>query len=643
MPEGEKITPPKIAEEPPQVKEAGFRSVFAKLRKRRIIETLAAFIGGGWLLVEVVERLLVGHYKFPEESIDLTVVSVIGALLATLFWRWFGSTEKRPGNIKVEVLLVPLIILATVATDINLVLQIVGLPGKTLLIGIVALCLGLVWVVLKLSQWAAAMPESRKKEIEVSNLSAVRPEKSIVVLPFTDLSPQKDQEYFCDGIAEEIIADLSHVHDLLVISRSSAMTFRGSSKTVREIARDLNVHYVMEGSVRKAGNDLRITAQLIEATNDAHVWAEKYSGTLDDVFDIQEKVSRSIVDALKIKLSSGEIIKISERPIDDIQAYDYYLRAKREMFAGTAEGLKQALRDLEAGLAILGENVLLNQGMAEAHLHHYEYGIKSDEETLQRAEDFTKKVMSLKPNSAEGYYLLGRIERFRGTVTKAIEYFKSALAIDPNHSSALLFLASALGLHVGKASLAEPLLRKLQGIDPLTPLFLFISGYIQWLDGKLDQALLTFQYMTKMEPNLSWGKFMTAQILAWQGNYDEVFRLADELVLRWPDDSVALWTLSLKYALRGEKMKALDTFSEKARGFIWNDPEVPWFGASLFALVDEKDEALLWLEHAIDRGWINYPLFAERNPFFANIRGEPRFKKLMDRVKYEWEHFEVLP
>ena len=643
MPEGEGNSPRQIAEKSPQPIKAGFRALFAKLRKRRIIETLAAFIGGGWLLVEVVERLLVGHYKFPEESIDLTVVSVIGALLATLLWRWFGGTEKRLGNIKIEVLLVPLIILATVATDINLVLQIVGLPGKTLLIGIVALCLGLVWVVLKLSQWAAAMPESRKKEIEVSNLSAVRPEKSIVVLPFTDLSPQKDQEYFCDGIAEEIIADLSHVHDLLVISRSSAMTFRGSSKTVREIARDLNVHYVMEGSVRKAGNDLRITAQLIEATNDAHVWAEKYSGTLDDVFDIQEKVSRSIVDALKIKLSSGEIIKISERPIDDIQAYDYYLRAKREMFAGTAEGLKQALRDLEAGLAILGENVLLNQGMAEAYLHHYEYGIKSDEETLQRAEDFTKKVMSLKPNSAEGYYLLGRIERFRGTVTKAIEYFKSALAIDPNHSSALLFLASALGLHVGKASLAEPLLRKLQEIDPLTPLFLFISGYIQWLDGKLDQALLTFQYMTKMEPNLSWGKFMTAQILAWQGNYDEVFRLADELVLRWPDDSVALWTLSLKYALRGEKKKALDTFSEKARGFIWNDPEVPWSGASLFALVDEKDEALLWLEHAIDRGWINYPLFAERNPFFANIRGEPRFKKLMERVKYEWEHFEAWP
>ena len=625
---------------------ASFLGFLQKLRKRHIIETLAAFIGGGWLLVEVVERLLVGHYRFPEETIDLTVVSVIGALLATLVWRWFRSAGKRPGNVKVEVLLVPLIILAAVAVDLTLILKIAEIPGKTLLIGIIALCLGIVWVILKLSQWASAVPPSSIERIQAPAESLTPPlavpEKSIVVLPFADLSPQKDQEYFCDGMTEEIITDLSHVHDLLVISRSSAMTFRGSSKTVREIARDLNVHYVMEGGVRKAGNDLRITAQLIDATNDAHVWARKYSGTLDDVFDIQEKVSRSIVDAFKIKLSSGEIEKISERLIDNVQAYDYYLRAKRDIFECTPDALKRALRDLEAALSVLGDNVLLNQGMAEVHLHYYEYGFKSDEETLQKAEEYTRKVIRLKPKSAEGYYLLGRIERFRGSVIKAIGYFRSALATDPNHSSALLFLANGLGLHAGKPRLAEPLLARLREIDPLTPLFLFVSGYIQLLDGKPDRALLTFQYMITMEPDLAtFGKFAVAISQAWQGRYDEVFRLADESISRWPEDNVALWTLAFKYALQGEKKKALDTFTEKAREFFWNDPEVPWFGASLFALVDEKEEALRWLEHSVDRGWINYPVFAERNPFFANIRGEDRFKKLMERVKYEWEHFEA--
>ena len=141
------------------------RAFLQKLRKRRIIETLAAFIGGGWLLVEVVERLLVGHYKFPDETIDLTVVSIIGALLSTLVWRWFRSTEKRPGNIKIEVLLLPLIVLVTLAIDLNLVLQIAGIPGKTLLMGIAVLCLGIVWIIFKLSQWASAIPSRVKRRL----------------------------------------------------------------------------------------------------------------------------------------------------------------------------------------------------------------------------------------------------------------------------------------------------------------------------------------------------------------------------------------------------------------------------------------------------------------------------------------------
>jgi len=139
-------------------------------------------------------------------------------------------------------------------------------------------------------------------------------EKSIVVLPFENLSPDPDQEYFSDGLTEEVISDLSAVRSLRVISRSSAMTFKGTKKKIAEIAREVNVQYVLEGSVRKAGNSLRITAQLIDAQNDAHIWAEKYSGTLDDVFDIQEKVSRSIVETLKVVLTSEEKQKIaSER------------------------------------------------------------------------------------------------------------------------------------------------------------------------------------------------------------------------------------------------------------------------------------------------------------------------------------------
>jgi len=255
-----------------EVKKSALRTFLSKLRKRHIIETLAAFIGGGWLLIEVVERLLVGHYKLPEETIDLTVVSVIGALLSTVIWRWFRGTEKGLGNIKVEVLIVPLIILIALAIDLNLILQMAGIPGKKFLIGIVGFLLGIAWIVLKSLQWAASTADAAAKKFDISKMAEIKPEKSIVVLPFADLSPQKDQEYFCDGMTEEIITDLSHVHDLLVISRSSAMTFKGTKKTIPEIARAVNVRYVLDGSVRKGGNSLRIAAQLIDASTDAHLW-----------------------------------------------------------------------------------------------------------------------------------------------------------------------------------------------------------------------------------------------------------------------------------------------------------------------------------------------------------------------------------
>lgn len=159
------------------------------------------------------------------------------------------------------------------------------------------------------------------------------------------LSPDKDNEYFSDGLTEEVISDLSQVHDLLVISRSSAMTFKGTKKKIREIAQEVNVQFVLEGSVRKAGNNLRITAQLIDAPTDAHIWADKYSGTLNDVFDIQEKVSRAIVAA---------------------PAYDCYLRARQEIWRWTEPGLDRALHHLQTALEMVGENALLFAGLGRS-------------------------------------------------------------------------------------------------------------------------------------------------------------------------------------------------------------------------------------------------------------------------------------
>ncbi len=616
-----------------------FKAFFAKLRKRHIIETLAAFIGGGWLLIEVVERLLVAHYRLPEGVIDLTVVSVIGAFLSTIIWRWFRGTEKRPGNVKVEVLFVPLVILVALAIDLNLILQITGIPGKKLLIGIVAFLLGIAWVIFKLSQWAAGLPEIEKRQVAVSPPALARPEKSIIVLPFVNISPEEGQEYFCDGMTEEIITDLSQVHDLLVISRSSAMTLKGSPKTVRDIAKELNVRYALEGSVRKSGNDLRITAQLIDASNDAHVWAEKYSGTLNDVFDIQEKVARTIVDTLKLKLTPDEKRRIAEKPISDIVAYECYLKANAEVYKMTGDAMNRAIRNLQDALDILGDNALLYVGMAWAYLQLVNIGVEH-EESLARAEEFAKKALAIDQGFAKAHAMLGIIACWSDP-RAAYDHLKKAFSISPDDVFVLFGFLLYYVQGAGKIAAAAPLLERVVQVDPLDLGTRWMQGGIHFYNGEYSLALTPWQKLYDMNPENPFAQFYLAVIMVYLGKLDSALSIIDQNANATPSNAFTKLGLVLKHAILKDKDRAFQLMTPDFRKTCQRDITFSHHLAGIFALLGEEKEALDWLENAIDRGFINYPLLAEKDPWLANIRNEPRFKKLMEQVKKEWEHFEV--
>lgn len=462
--------------------------------------------------------------------------------------------------------------------------------------------------------------------------------KSIIVLPFVNISPDPNQEYFSDGLTEEIITDLSLIHDLLVISRSSAMTFKGSKKKITNIADEVNVRYVLEGSVRKAGKNLRITAQLIDAEKDIHLWTEKYSGTLDDVFDIQEKVARSIADALKLKLSPEENKRISERPIDNVPAYELYLKANAEIFKFTEKAINRAIGYLQNALSIIGDNALLYSGLAFAYFNLVNIGVKQ-EGYLLKSEEYVKKALAMDPAFSKAHVVLGWIYCL-GELPKSIYHLKRALEITPNDSMALGALAMDY-LGVGKIPAAARISERLLKVDPLDYPPNYARGALYFYNGQYEKALKAWKKLYTMYPESAYSKWSYALILTYKKMYEEAFAIIDKSAKSDPDNVLTKLGLLLKYGVQREKEKAVQEMTPDFKKTCQRTYSFAHHLAGVFALLNEKEEALKWLEIAVNRGFINYPLLAEKDPFLEHLRGEPRFKKLMEHVKHEWENVEV--
>ena len=463
-------------------------------------------------------------------------------------------------------------------------------------------------------------------------------EKSIIVLPFEDLSPGKDNEYFSDGLTEEIITDLSHIQELLVISRSSAMTFKGTKKTIPEIAGMVKVNYVIEGSVRKDGNNLRIAAQLIDAKTDAHLWAEKYIGTLDDVFDIQEKVAHSIVKALKLKLSPEEKKKIADHPIENIQAYECYLKANGEILKFTEESINRAIQYLQHALEIIGENSLLLSSMALAYFNMVNIGVKQ-EEYISKSKEFANRALLLDNDYPKAHAVLGWIYTVEN-MGKSFYHLKKALEVNPEEILALQILTFLYIILFGKISATVPLCEKLMRIAPLDWISNAASSSIYFYNGQFDRALKEWEKLYEMYPENVYSQFFYALILTYHNENDKAFSIIENCAKENPDNVLTKLGLMLKYAHQKDEENVSRLITPDFQKTCKRDYIYSHHIAGFFALLNQKKEALDWLENAVNHGFFNYPLLS-KDPFLENIRDEPCFKKLMEIVKSEWNNFEV--
>ena len=218
-------------------------------------------------------------------------------------------------------------------------------------------------------------------------------------------------------------------------------------------------------------------------------------------------------------------------------------------------------------------------------------------------------------------------------------YFESALAVDPNHVNSWMILGAIYSLQLGKPSRGRPLLTKLIEVDPLTPFSLICFGALQWIEGHLDPALSTFRKVLKLEPEFTSTWMWIVYVLALQKKYSEVTSAVAHMAKQGLRDPFTEFCAFFESGLNQKNAAETTVLSEEARSYFWNDPDCAWFIASSYALHNDKEEALRWLEHTVKRDWINYPLW-KNDPLLENVRGEPRFQELMATVKEKWENFE---
>lgn len=465
--------------------------------------------------------------------------------------------------------------------------------------------------------------------------SAGRAAASLAVLPFEDLTAGGDDS-FSVGLADEIISDLSKIRALRVISRGSAMRYRGAHDLTR-VAEELRVAFLLTGSVRKAGDQIRLTANLVDGTTDEIVWSEKFKGSIADIFDIQEAVARTVADHLRVKVSSEERELIAERPIRDPLAHEYFIRARNESWKFTPEGMAAAELLLKRAVEVAGENALLYGAMAYVEWQYFNTGIDTVESRLIRAEELARKVFALEPDSPGGHRIMGLVAISRGDPAGGARELRRVVEADPNDVDALAWLSLVYSM-AGHPERAEPLGRHLERIDPFGLLSLMGRAIVFWTTVDAERGLALTKVALELYPDSIFA-YGQAALLAISGQIDRAAR-EFEAAGRYPGSFMSDLAAFMAAAVRGEKATALQILRDKVALAAWADLQYSVEVACGLSALGEIDQALEWLANGVRRGFTARDYLGPRNRLLSNVRADSRFagiETLIEEVSARFE------
>jgi adenylate cyclase len=363
---------------------------------------------------------------------------------------------------------------------------------------------------------------------------------SVAVLPFVNMSQDPEQEYFSDGITEDLITDLSKISGLFVIARNSVFTYKGKAVKVDQVSQELGVRYVLEGSVRKAGDRMRITAQMVDATTGYHLWAERYDREVQDIFALQDEVTRNIVAALEVKLGKEEEKRLVHKETDNLAAYDYYLRGLEYSNRFTQEGNSQAREMFEKSIDLDRDFAQAYAGLGWTFFNDWTRGWSQNPESLDKAFELAQKAISLNDSLPQAHYLLGYVYLWKKQHDDAIAELEKVISLDPNEADGHAGLAELL-TWVGREEEAAELVKQAMRLNPHYPVwYLDILGWTYILMKRYEEASEILHRALIRNPDLLSTHILLATVFGETGREAEAQAEIEEVLKLSPDYSLDL-------------------------------------------------------------------------------------------------------
>jgi adenylate cyclase len=599
--------------------------LYEDLTRRNVFRVAIAYLALAWLVTEVASTLFPA-FGIPDWGLRFLVIVFALGLVPALIISWVY--EITPEGLKRE-------------TEVVRDTSITRLTAKRLdlfTIGLIVVALAFIltdrlWLNPRLNQQSAVSAEVVTETVQTSESEPTEPQyppNSIAVLPFVNMSDDPSNEYFSDGMSEEILNLLVKIPELRVISRSSTFSFKGKGAQIPDIARELNVAHILEGSVRKSGNQVRITVQLIEARSDTHLWSETYDRQLEEIFVIQDEIAATVVEQLKITLL-GAAPKAQET---DPEAYTLYLQARHLGRQGIAEGYEQSNAIYQRALAIEPNYAAAWVGLAT------NYGNQMGKSLLPVAEGYTlareaaNKALSINPDYAPAYSALGWIAMiYDNDLVQAARHYERALALDPA-DTVIIANAATLLRNLGRLDESITLNEYATARDPVDPAGHSNLGNAYLWAGRWDEAFASFQTALRLSPGRIGAHYHIGLALLLKGETEAALA---EFSLEGDEDYRTKGTALALYALgrQGEYQAKLAEVIERL-GAEW-----PSEVAHVYAYSGDADTAFEWLDKAVDQNESGLSDQFMRS-FYTPLHGDPRWAAFLERVGSSPEQLDAI-